>query len=220
MQTVAARLACVVWLLATPVGCGGPGGQASGTRVQAAGAEAETSPPPLQEPPAEAPLRVMSFNLRFDHPPDGEHRWPRRADQVAELIRFHHPDLLGVQEALPLQVTDLEEQLDGYEWFGAGREGDSGETSAVIYRKKRFELLDGNTFWLSETPDEPSRGWDAKHNRVVTWGRLRDRKTDHTIYFFNNPLRPRRKRGSQQKRRAPRQPRPFAARKRAGDRHG
>lgn len=176
MRTIGGRATCVLAVLGIVVGCGGASARTTG----ASQAQPET------QAPTPVPFRVMSFNLRFDHPPDGEHAWPNRRDRVAALIRFHHPDLLGVQEALPHQVTELEERLDGYGWFGAGREGPAGgETSAIFYRRSRFELLEEATLWLSPTPEIPSLGWDARHNRVVTWGKLRDRRTGHAIFLFN-----------------------------------
>lgn len=133
-------------------------------------------------------MRVMTFNIRYNNPDDGEHAWPNRRDSVAALIRFHRADLLGVQEALRGQIDDLTQRLPNYDWFGVGRTDgqEEGEFSAIFYRSDRFELLDHNTFWLSPTPDEVgSQGWDAALPRIVTWGRFRDRNTDEEFYHFN-----------------------------------
>ena len=43
------------------------------------------------------PVRVMTFNIRYDTPNDKENAWPRRREAVAELIEFFAPDILGVQ---------------------------------------------------------------------------------------------------------------------------
>ena len=56
---------------------------------------------------------------------------------------------------------------------------------AVFYRKDRFEVLQQSTFWLSETPEKPGLGWDAVCNRVVTWGKFKDKRTKKTFYLFN-----------------------------------
>lgn len=135
-----------------------------------------------------APIRVLSFNIRYNNPDDGIHAWPNRKDHVAGLIRFHGADLVGVQEALKGQVDTLAARLPGYGWFGVGRaDGASeGEFSAIFYREDRFEVLDEGTFWLSETPDSAgSRGWDAALPRIVTWGHLRDRTSGEAFYYFN-----------------------------------
>lgn len=135
-----------------------------------------------------ASLNVMSFNIRFNNPDDGEHAWPHRKDRVAGLVRFHEADVVGMQEALPGQIRDLEARLPGYAWVGVGRDdgAEGGEFSPIFYRTDRLELLDHDTFWLSETPDEPgSVGWDAALPRIVTWARFRDRATDRTFVHFN-----------------------------------
>ena len=133
-------------------------------------------------------LRVMSFNIRYNNPGDGAHAWPERADRVASTIRFYAPDVVGLQEALKGQITDLEQALPDYAWFGVGRDDgvEGGEFSPVFYRKSRLELVAQGTFWLSETPEVPgSKSWDAAITRIATWARFRDRE-DGTAFFYLN----------------------------------
>jgi endonuclease/exonuclease/phosphatase family metal-dependent hydrolase len=137
---------------------------------------------------AELPLRVMTFNIRYNNPNDGENAWPNRKDMAASVIHFHHADLVGVQEALKEQMLDLEERLPEFAWFGVGRDDgkESGEYSAIFYKKDRFELLEQNTFWLSETPKIlGSIGWDAACVRIVTWGQFKDKASGDMFYLFN-----------------------------------
>jgi endonuclease/exonuclease/phosphatase family metal-dependent hydrolase len=132
-------------------------------------------------------LRVMTFNIRYDEPRDKENAWPNRKELVASMIRFHHADLVGLQEALKRQLDDLEKLLPEYAWVGVGR-GDGkteGEYSAILYRKIRFTYLASSTFWLSETPDVASMGWDAAYPRIVTWVKLKDNRTSKTFFHFN-----------------------------------
>jgi endonuclease/exonuclease/phosphatase family metal-dependent hydrolase len=133
------------------------------------------------------PLRVMSFNIRFDNPADGEDAWPHRRGRAASMIRFHRADVVGLQEALLGQISDLERALPGFGWFGSGRDADrGGEHSAVLYRKDRLEVLAESTFWLSETPAVAgSQSWDAALPRIVTWGNLRDRRDGTAFHLFN-----------------------------------
>ena len=133
-------------------------------------------------------FRVMTFNIRYDNPNDGENAWPNRKDLVASMIRFHGTDLVGIQEALKNQVSDLVERLPDYHWFGVGRDDgrEMGEYMAIFYRSDRFDLIDHDTYWLSETPDQKGKkGWDAVCNRIVTWGQFKDKKTSKTFYLFN-----------------------------------
>lgn len=133
-------------------------------------------------------FRVMTFNIRYDEPRDNENAWPNRKELIANMIRFHHADLVGVQEALKRQLNDLERLLPQYAWVGVGRDDgiDKGEYSAIFYRKDRFVLLETSTFWLSETPKVPgSKGWDSAYPRIVTWARLKDRTSGKIFFHFN-----------------------------------
>ncbi|HEU5059621.1 MAG TPA: endonuclease/exonuclease/phosphatase family protein [Kofleriaceae bacterium] len=136
-----------------------------------------------QEPAAcERPLVVATYNIRFDDPDDGVHRWANRAAAVGDLARGLEADLLGMQEVLPHQLDELERMLGEYRREGEGRDGPrAGEASPLFYRAARFERLDGGTFWLSPTPDRPRRAdeqkpWGTWLNRVASWALLRDRE--------------------------------------------
>lgn len=126
------------------------------------------------------PLRVMTFNIRYDNPGDGVNAWPNRKDWVASLIRWHEADVVGVQEALRHQLTDLDTRLPGFARVGVGRSDgrEKGEFSAILYRTDRVVLRDSGTFWLSPTPEVAgSKGWDAAIERIATWARFADRRT-------------------------------------------
>jgi endonuclease/exonuclease/phosphatase family metal-dependent hydrolase len=136
---------------------------------------------------APAPINVATYNLRYNNTGDGPNAWPARKDTVKALIRYHEFDILGTQEGLADQIADLA-QMEEFEHVGVGRDDgkDAGEHSAIFYRKRRFALLDKGDFWLSETPDRPSFGWDAKCcHRLVSWARLRDRGSARTFYVFS-----------------------------------
>lgn len=133
------------------------------------------------------PINVASYNLRYDTPNDGPNAWPNRKEMVKRLIRYHGFDLFGTQEALRHQLTDITEMSE-FAFVGKGRDDgrEAGEHSAIVYRKDRFDLLDSGDFWLSQTPDRPSKGWDATCcNRICSWARFRDRRTRKTFYFFS-----------------------------------
>lgn len=137
---------------------------------------------------AGAPLRLMTFNLRYDNPADGADAWPRRREAVAGMVRFHGAEVLCLQEGLDHQVTFLAEAL-GWKRFGAGRDDGraAGEHSAILYDPRRLTRLAGGTFWLSETPEQPGRGWDAACPRIATWARFWDRKGG-VFFVFNTHL--------------------------------
>jgi endonuclease/exonuclease/phosphatase family metal-dependent hydrolase len=137
---------------------------------------------------AQAPLNVMTFNIRYNNITDEENSWPFRKDNAAMQIRFYEASLVGVQEALHDQLEDLKERLPGFNVIGVGRDDgkNAGEYSAILYNKERLKVLDSATFWLSETPAiVGSIGWDAAITRVVTWAKFRDKKTRKVFYHFN-----------------------------------
>lgn len=136
---------------------------------------------------APMPMNVATYNLRYDNPGDGPNAWPARKEKVKALIRYHEFDILGTQEGLSGQIADLA-QMEEFEHVGVGRDDgkDAGEHSAIFFRKSRFTLLGKGDFWLSETPDRPSFGWDAKCcHRLASWARLRDRASSRVLYVFS-----------------------------------
>jgi len=131
-------------------------------------------------------LKMMTYNIRLDVASDGENAWPNRKDYFASQIQFYSPDILGVQEATPNQVTDLASALPKYNRFGIGREEKGeGEACTIYYKKDRFQVDKINTFWLSENPNVVSRGWDAACNRVCTSALFKDVKTKRLFWVFN-----------------------------------
>ena len=130
-------------------------------------------------------LSVMTFNMRYDNPEDGQNNWRFRRERVAGVIKAQEVDVLGTQELLSNQFNDLSGLLTGYQGVGVGRlDGvESGEYCGVFFRKDRFTLLASGTFWLSETPEVVgSLGWDGACERIATWVVLRDR--DGREFFF------------------------------------
>lgn len=165
------------------------GSSVSGDRNESdeSGEAAGMSVGDVAKAPDACPLRVMSFNVRVNVEKDGEDAWPNRKDFVADLIRFHRPDVVGVQEALPGQLAYLEEALPEFNWVGRGRLGDEeGEAVPVGFRADRLRVAETGTFWLSESPEEVgSQSWEASHPRIATWTRLVDDATDTTLTVFN-----------------------------------
>ena len=132
------------------------------------------------------PINIITYNIRLNVASDGVNAWPNRKDNVKALVKFHDADILCVQEALPEQFDALLEGSN-FDVVGVGREDGKrkGEFSAVYFDKNRFTKKDGGTFWLSQTPDVPSRGWDAALNRVCSWVRLFDKLNKKEFLVFN-----------------------------------
>ena len=130
---------------------------------------------------------AMTFNIRYDNPADSANAWNQRKPEVVELIRGYNPDFIGIQEALPKQVSYLSEHLEDHKFIGYGRDGlnTNSEASPIFYNSQKFELINHQQLWLSETPNEISRGWDAALNRILVYGAFRN-KTSGTIFHVLN----------------------------------
>lgn len=128
-----------------------------------------------------------TFNLRYDNPGDSGNLWKNRAPIAAALIRFHQFDILGTQEGLRNQLDDLQRELPEYAFYGIGRDDGKarGEYSAIFYKKALFKVVDSGDFWLSEHPERPGFGWDARINRICSWLKLQRVKDKKTFYVFN-----------------------------------
>ena len=140
--------------------------------------------------PKKEPLPVMSYNVRFGTARDGDFVWDNRKDAACAMINDQRPAVMGVQEALDFQLTYFQEHCPGYRYVGVGREDGlhRGEHMAVFYDTARIELKEWGTYWLSETPFVPSRGWDAMCRRTATWALLVDKATGRPFYFVDTHL--------------------------------
>lgn len=134
-------------------------------------------------------LQVGSYNIRYENRGDSlrGNGWGQRLPIIAQQILFHDLEIFGTQEGKYNQLEQLKASLPGYEYIGAGRDDGihAGEHSAIFYNTNRFELLDHGDFWLSPTPDVPSKGWDAALNRVCTWGHFKVKDTKKELYYFS-----------------------------------
>ncbi|MDT0643208.1 endonuclease/exonuclease/phosphatase family protein [Zunongwangia sp. F363] len=134
-----------------------------------------------------AQVRLMTYNIKYANENDGENSWSNRKEFITNQLKFYEPDILGVQEALLSQLQHFTSELDGYSFVGVGREDgeEKGEFSAILYKDEKYEVLENNTFWLSETPGKVSTGWDAALPRVCTYVLFQDKETGKKFWSFN-----------------------------------
>jgi endonuclease/exonuclease/phosphatase family metal-dependent hydrolase len=135
-------------------------------------------------------IAIMTYNIKLDYPKEGENSWANRKPFFINQLKFNAPDILGVQEALPNQMKDIDSALLTHYFVGVGRDDgkNEGEYSAIFYKKDLFEVLESSTFWLSETPGKASLGWDAAYHRICTYGLFRNLKTNKVFWVFNTHL--------------------------------
>ncbi|ANI90560.1 endonuclease [Arachidicoccus ginsenosidimutans] len=134
-------------------------------------------------------LRVGTYNLRNENTYDTGNLWTDRCTHVADLIKYHDFDIFGVQEALQHQLITLKAALpEGFAYYGIGRDDgkEAGEHEAIFYKTDKFEVLKSGDFWLSATPNVPSKSWDAPCcNRMCTWVEMKVKSSGKIFFMFN-----------------------------------
>ncbi|MBD0378793.1 endonuclease/exonuclease/phosphatase family protein [Paenibacillus sedimenti] len=135
-------------------------------------------------------LTVMTFNLRYNTPNDGENAWPLRVHRVSGIIQDRDPVIVGTQEGYRDMLIELHGQLPGYEWIGSGRfGGQDNEHCAIFYKNDRVVILEHGQFWLSESPEEvASKSWDSYFPRICTWARCRLIAENREFMLYNTHL--------------------------------
>ena len=139
---------------------------------------------------------ICNYNIRYynganDGNNKGNKAWPVRKDKVFEMIRNYDMDVCGMEEVTGIMASDIAQQLTEYQYIGYGRDngkestaGASGEQTGLIYKKDKFTKLDQGRFFLSKTPDKPSKVTNSNFNRMVAWVKLQDKQTGVEFYFF------------------------------------
>ena len=135
-------------------------------------------------------LRVISFNIRCCDDIDGN-SIAERAPRLAAVTAPFHADVMGFQEYRPAWEPHLRELFGkDYDMFWKHRCQIDKEATPILWRKDRFDCLERGYFWLSDTPDEESQGWDALYNchRICVFVLLQDKQTGKTFRFINTHL--------------------------------
>ncbi len=130
----------------------------------------------------------MTFNIRYANADDGENRWELRRELLYQVIREEKPEVLGLQEALKIQLEEMQNALPEYTSVGVGRDDgiSAGEHAPIFFLKERFQSEEHGTFWFSDTPDIPgSKHWGNRITRICTWVRLQDRMSGRLVCVYN-----------------------------------
>lgn len=137
-------------------------------------------------------LHVATYNIRNANSYDSlmGNGWSKRCPYVTQQILYNGWDIIGTQECLHHQLEDLKSGLGVYDYIGVGRDdgNQKGEYSAILYNTQRIEVLESGNFWLSQTPDTPSLGWDAACIRICTWGRFKEKSSGQEFMVFNTHM--------------------------------
>ena len=141
---------------------------------------------PAPQPFQNAPLTVMSFNIRYGTANDGENHWLKRREHLFALLREERADVVGLQEALHGQIEEILQAVPGYAYVGVGRSDgrQAGEYAAVLYRTARLEVRRSDTFWFSDTPGVvKSTSWGNQIERICTWAYFEDREGPSFLFY-------------------------------------
>ena len=160
--------------------------------------ETPTPKPPTskyQKYAKENEIKIMSFNVRTKTSNDeGVNHWDQRKEACVAVVKDHKPTIIGYQEAqYNSQWVYLKNQLAAdYESYGVNRsdgtESGSGEVVGIMWDPKIVKKIEVGTFWLSETPEKPSRSWGMTMNRTATWGHFEHIATGKEFFYINTHL--------------------------------
>ncbi|WP_072763647.1 endonuclease/exonuclease/phosphatase family protein [Arenibacter nanhaiticus] len=130
---------------------------------------------------------IISYNIKYDNEGDALNNWNDRKTSLVKLVQHYETDILGIQEGLHRQVDYLDSVLRNYDYVGVGRDDGKtkGEYTAIFYRKDKFKVVQSETFWLSDTPEKVSVGWDASMERICTYALLEDVVAKKQFWVFN-----------------------------------
>ncbi|MBQ7095536.1 MAG: endonuclease/exonuclease/phosphatase family protein [Clostridia bacterium] len=133
---------------------------------------------------AEDRLKVISYNIRYTNDKNG-HSIKERAPRLKKVLEKYDADLLGIQEFTPKWEKHLPLFEEQYDYVLNYRSSEDVEAAPIFWKRSKFKLLDHGLFWLSETPEQESRGWGAKHWRICQWVKLENRQSGSAFYFLN-----------------------------------
>lgn len=131
-------------------------------------------------------MKIMSYNIRYAGDSDSAHSWSDRKYPLTKQVAFFEPDILCVQEGYTEQLEFMENFLEKYNYSGKGRgEKEQGMQNAIFFKIEKLKLLKTDTFWLSETPDKPSKGWDGEFERTCSYALLENKDSGRKFWIFN-----------------------------------
>lgn len=133
-------------------------------------------------------LQIGTYNIRYAAPEDEltGNGWNKRKAHLIDVIKNHHLDIVGTQEGDDKQLRDMQLELTEYSYIREGYGSASGShNAAVFYKNRLFQVLDQGHFWMSETPEQKSKGWDASDYRITQWVKFQERLSGKVFFVFN-----------------------------------
>ncbi len=140
------------------------------------------------EPSSAQTIQAITYNIRLSVVSDSLNYWGFRKQEMLSFLQEEQPSMIGLQEVLWEQLDYLQNGLVGYQAIGVGRDDGKkgGEFSPIFIDTVKFKILESNTFWLSSTPEMPSKGWDAALNRICTWALVQEKGSHKKLLVYNS----------------------------------
>lgn len=132
-------------------------------------------------------IKIMTYNIKYDNINDTVNNWNFRKEEMVDLLKHYQAEVIGMQEVLHRQLIYLDSSLNDYSYVGVGRDDGktNGEYSPIFYENTKLKVLKSNTFWLSETPEKVSKGWDASLERICTYALFENLQDHEKFWVFN-----------------------------------
>jgi endonuclease/exonuclease/phosphatase family metal-dependent hydrolase len=132
-------------------------------------------------------ISVLTYNIKWDNTNDTVNNWNDRKEAMVSLLKHYQPGIIGMQEVVNGQLNYLVANLTNFASVGVGREDgkEKGEYSPILYNTELLKVQESTTFWLSDTPNKISVGWDAALERICTYALFEDLKTNKQFWVFN-----------------------------------
>ena len=132
-------------------------------------------------------IKVMTYNIKYDNVTDTVNNWNFRKEAMVDLVKHYQAEVVGMQEVLHNQLIYLDSGLNHYSYVGVGRDDGktNGEYAPIFYDARKLKVLKSNTFWLSETPEKVSKGWDASLERICTYALFENLQDHKKFWVFN-----------------------------------
>ncbi len=119
------------------------------------------------------PFTVMRLNLRFGLADDGPNDWEFRRKAYAPLLKAHPSDFYAFQEANDFQISFLAEMLPDHDFIGQRYPAPDFWQNNIIFYHRRWQVMAHEHFFLSDTPDVPSKFSQSQWPRQCTMGVFR-----------------------------------------------
>lgn len=131
-------------------------------------------------------IKIISFNIRCCDDKDG-HSIKERAPRLARVTSKYDADLIGFQEFTVPWEEEIANLYPEYEMFNKYRAKEELEGAPILWKRDKFECVDKGYFWLSDTPEVESRGWDSLYNcwRMCEYVILKHIESGKVFTFMN-----------------------------------